>query len=62
MSRENGAVWDPAQYGIFGGERARPFAELVARLGDAEPACPAAPCGTVFPFRRIFVIAARDTT
>jgi len=38
MSRENGAVWDPAQYGIFGGERARPFAELVARLGDAEPA------------------------
>ncbi|MFA1545226.1 trans-aconitate 2-methyltransferase [Actinomadura chokoriensis] len=38
MSRENGAVWDPAQYGIFVGERARPFTELVARLGDAEPA------------------------
>lgn len=42
MSRENGAVWDPAQYGIFGGERARPFAELIARLdahlGGAEPA------------------------
>ncbi|NKZ07322.1 trans-aconitate 2-methyltransferase [Actinomadura latina] len=38
MSRENGAEWDPAQYGIFGGERARPFAELIARLGDAAPA------------------------
>ncbi|NVI89007.1 trans-aconitate 2-methyltransferase [Actinomadura sp. BRA 177] len=38
MSRENGVRWDPAQYGVFGGARARPFAELVARLGDAAPA------------------------
>lgn len=38
MPRENTPVWDPAQYGIFGGERARPFAELVARLGRTEPA------------------------
>ncbi|TDD77666.1 trans-aconitate 2-methyltransferase [Actinomadura rubrisoli] len=35
MSRE--AVWDPAQYGIFGDERARPFAELIGRIGGAEP-------------------------
>ncbi|QKW34056.1 trans-aconitate 2-methyltransferase [Actinomadura sp. NAK00032] len=38
MSRETAAVWDPVQYGIFGDERARPFAELVARLGGAAPA------------------------
>lgn len=31
-------VWDPAQYGAFGGERARPFGELVGRLGGPAPA------------------------
>ena len=38
MSRQVAAVWDPAQYGIFGDERARPFADLVARLDDTAPA------------------------
>ncbi|NDU73089.1 trans-aconitate 2-methyltransferase [Actinomadura sp. DSM 109109] len=38
MSRQAAAVWDPAQYGVFGAERARPFAELTARLGGAPPA------------------------
>jgi trans-aconitate 2-methyltransferase len=28
------AVWDPAQYGIFGDERGRAFAELVARAAS----------------------------
>ncbi|WP_242613968.1 trans-aconitate 2-methyltransferase [Actinomadura roseirufa] len=37
MSRQDAAVWDPAQYGAFGDERARPFAELVARIGAVEP-------------------------
>ncbi|MFD0685166.1 trans-aconitate 2-methyltransferase [Actinomadura fibrosa] len=35
MSRQ--AVWDPVQYGVFGDERARPFFELVGRIGGAEP-------------------------
>lgn len=41
MSRQvvNGTgVWDPAQYGVFAGERARPFAELIGRLGPPDPA------------------------
>lgn len=40
MSRQAAAVWDPVQYGAFGDERARPFAELTARLGEtgADPA------------------------
>ncbi|NEA25682.1 trans-aconitate 2-methyltransferase [Actinomadura bangladeshensis] len=51
MSRENTAEWDPAQYGIFGGERARPFAELVARLaahlgGDAPARVADLGCGS----------------
>lgn len=29
--------WDPAQYARFGGERARPFLDLVARIDVAEP-------------------------
>ena len=29
--------WDPGQYLRFGDERGRPFAELVARIGAAEP-------------------------
>lgn len=37
MSREAGAVWDPAQYGVFGDERARPFAELLARVDLEAP-------------------------
>ncbi|MGI5326209.1 trans-aconitate 2-methyltransferase [Actinomadura nitritigenes] len=37
MSRQAEAVWDPAQYGVYGDERARPFTELVGRLGPAEP-------------------------
>ncbi|GAA3945306.1 trans-aconitate 2-methyltransferase [Actinomadura viridis] len=31
------AVWDPEQYGVFGDERARPFAELLARVDPAAP-------------------------
>ncbi|MGC4954025.1 trans-aconitate 2-methyltransferase [Actinomadura citrea] len=38
MSRQTAAVWDPAQYGVFGDERARPFTELAGRLGGAPPA------------------------
>ncbi|ACY96578.1 MULTISPECIES: trans-aconitate 2-methyltransferase [Thermomonospora] len=43
MSREvvapqHGPVlWDPAQYGLFGAERARPFGELIARIPLAAP-------------------------
>jgi trans-aconitate 2-methyltransferase len=37
MSRQAEAVWDPAQYGVYGDERARPFTELVGRLGPVEP-------------------------
>ncbi|MFI0451338.1 trans-aconitate 2-methyltransferase [Actinomadura sp. 6N118] len=37
MSRQVGAIWDPAQYGVFGDERARPFAELLARVDLAAP-------------------------
>lgn len=32
------ATWDPAQYGKYADERDRPFHELVARIGAAEPA------------------------
>lgn len=38
MSRQTAAVWDPAQYGVFGDERARPFTELAGRLGGDPPA------------------------
>jgi trans-aconitate 2-methyltransferase len=31
------AAWDPATYLRFGGERARPFVELVARVGAESP-------------------------
>src|SRR6266581_7688912 len=31
------AMWDPGQYQRFAGERARPFFELLARVGAAEP-------------------------
>ncbi|MFC5744011.1 trans-aconitate 2-methyltransferase [Actinomadura rugatobispora] len=31
------ALWDPVQYGAFGDERARPFAELLARAAQAVP-------------------------
>ncbi|MGI5167226.1 trans-aconitate 2-methyltransferase [Spirillospora sp. CA-253888] len=42
MSRQAGArppaaVWDPAQYGVFGDERGRPFAELLGRVRLAAP-------------------------
>jgi trans-aconitate 2-methyltransferase len=30
-------MWDPGQYRRFAGERARPFAELIARIGASEP-------------------------
>jgi trans-aconitate 2-methyltransferase len=30
-------AWDPAQYLRFGGERARPFTDLLARVGAADP-------------------------
>jgi trans-aconitate 2-methyltransferase len=29
--------WDPVQYGRFGGERARPFLDLTARIGTGDP-------------------------
>jgi trans-aconitate 2-methyltransferase len=34
---EDPAAWDPVRYLRFAGERARPFAELVARVGAEEP-------------------------
>ncbi|MDQ2797887.1 MAG: methyltransferase domain-containing protein [Actinomycetota bacterium] len=34
-------VWDPRQYGLFGSHRGRPFADLLARVGAADPAVPA---------------------
>ena len=30
-------MWDPDQYQRFAGERARPFFELVARVGATDP-------------------------
>ena len=30
-------MWDAQQYLRFGGERARPFFDLIARIGPAEP-------------------------
>ncbi|WP_433333595.1 methyltransferase domain-containing protein [Spirillospora sp. CA-294931] len=36
MSRQAEAIWDPAQYGVFGDERGRAFAELMRRV-DIEP-------------------------
>jgi len=32
-----GVRWDPQQYGHFAGERARPFLDLVGRIGAASP-------------------------
>ena len=29
--------WDPGQYGKFAGERDRPFADLVGRVGASAP-------------------------
>jgi trans-aconitate 2-methyltransferase len=42
MSRQgsagaSAALWDPVQYGAFGDERGRPFAELLARAAQAVP-------------------------
>lgn len=37
MSRTTSTVWDPAQYGAFGGERGRAFRELVGRLTGPAP-------------------------
>src|SRR5262249_34987747 len=38
ISRERGrAMWDPAQYLRFAGERSRPFHELMARVGAEDP-------------------------
>src|SRR5689334_24684202 len=31
------AMWDPAQYLRFAGERSRPFYELLARVGAEDP-------------------------
>ena len=31
-------MWDPAQYGVFADERARPFAELLGRVRAEDPA------------------------
>jgi len=30
-------MWDPVQYGVFAGERARPFVELLARVRAEQP-------------------------
>jgi trans-aconitate 2-methyltransferase len=30
-------MWDPGTYRLFGGERARPFYELIGRIGAADP-------------------------
>ncbi|MDL4772358.1 trans-aconitate 2-methyltransferase [Actinomadura xylanilytica] len=40
MSRQAEAhpAWDPAQYGVFGDERGRPFADLLARVDLVRPA------------------------
>jgi hypothetical protein len=32
-----GDIWDAGQYLRFGGERARPFFDLVAHVGAADP-------------------------
>jgi trans-aconitate 2-methyltransferase len=37
MSRQVTDRWDPAQYGVFGDERARPFFELLGRVDVAKP-------------------------
>lgn len=37
MSRQLRAVWDPAQYGLFGDHRSRPFFELVGRIPAEDP-------------------------
>ncbi len=29
--------WDPAQYGLFSGERSRPFFDLVGQIGAVDP-------------------------
>ncbi len=64
-------MWDPDQYRRFAAERARPFAELVARddtqteefLAEyrdrMRQAYPPRPFGTILPFRRVFVVAHR---
>jgi trans-aconitate 2-methyltransferase len=31
-------MWDPGQYRLFGGERSRPFYELISRIGATDPA------------------------
>jgi trans-aconitate 2-methyltransferase len=30
-------MWDPGQYRLFGGERSRPFYELISRIGATDP-------------------------
>ena len=37
MERDQAADWDPATYLRYGGERARPFADLLARVGAVDP-------------------------
>ncbi|MBO2447015.1 trans-aconitate 2-methyltransferase [Actinomadura barringtoniae] len=37
MSRQVSGTWDPAQYGVFGDERARPFFELLGRVDVEKP-------------------------
>ena len=37
VSGRRGSRWDPAQYRKFGGERARPFYDLIAPIGAEEP-------------------------
>ncbi|MFC5181876.1 trans-aconitate 2-methyltransferase [Actinomadura harenae] len=36
VRRPPAAVWDPAQYGAFGGERGRAYFELIARVGPRD--------------------------
>src|SRR5262245_987547 len=37
MSRQVSGTWDPAQYGVLGDERARPFFELLGRVDLEKP-------------------------
>jgi trans-aconitate methyltransferase len=63
IKRKRALMWDPDQYRRFAAERARPFAELVARMAEyrdrMRQAYPPRPFGTMLPFRRVFVVAHR---
>ena len=37
MGEELSIMWDAGQYSRFGGERSRPFFDLLARVGATDP-------------------------